>query len=94
MTDYEGILHCLDVETGKVFWTHDLAGEIWASNMIADGKVYIGTKMKRYFIFSASKTKNLLHEIRLDSPISSTATAANGVVYVTTMKKLYALDEK
>jgi putative pyrroloquinoline-quinone-binding quinoprotein len=50
--------------------------------------------MKRYFIFSASKTKNLLHEIRLDSPISSTTTAANGVVYVTTMKTLYALEKK
>jgi hypothetical protein len=34
----------------------------------------------------------LLSEIELGSPISGTATPANGVVYVTTMNRLYAVN--
>ncbi|MBD3265247.1 PQQ-binding-like beta-propeller repeat protein [bacterium] len=92
--DCEGLLHCLNAETGEAIWTHDLGGEIWASPLVADGKVYIGTRSRKHFIFAATQTKELLHEIRLDSSIASTTTAANGVVYVTTMKTLYALEKK
>ena len=94
ISDCDGTLHCLDAETGEPYWTHDLDGEVWASPMIADGKVYIGTKRKTFFIFAAQKSKNLISEIRLDSAVGGTVTAANGVVYVASMKNLYAIEQK
>ena len=83
--------HCVDGETGKALWTHDIKGEVWASAMIADGKVYLGTRSGDFYIFAASRDKKVLSEISLGVPISSTATSANGVLYVATMSDLFAL---
>jgi len=80
----------VDAETGKPYWTHECGGEMWASTLAADGKVYIGTRRGQFYIFAADKEKKVLCETRLDSPINGSATAANGTLYVATMKKLYA----
>ena len=83
--------HCVDADTGKPFWTHELQGEVWASPMAADGKVYLGTRSGAFYIFAAGKEKKVLGTIDLGRPISSTAVAANGVLYVATMTHLYAV---
>jgi hypothetical protein len=41
-------------------------------------------------VFAAEKELNLLGTVELDSAASGTATAANGTLYVATMRKLYA----
>jgi outer membrane protein assembly factor BamB len=84
-------IHCLDVKTGKPYWTHDTKGEIWGSTLVADGKVYVGTRRRDFLVLAASKDKQIISSIELDSPTTSTPVAANGVLYVTTMKNLYAL---
>jgi outer membrane protein assembly factor BamB len=83
--------HCVDAQTGKGCWTHELKGETWASPLVADGKVYLGTRSGVFYVFAASRDKAVLSTIDLGTPISSTATAANGVLYVATMNRLYAL---
>ncbi|HXJ61218.1 MAG TPA: PQQ-binding-like beta-propeller repeat protein [Verrucomicrobiae bacterium] len=84
-------MHCLDAATGQPHWTHDLNGEVWASPLVADGKVYLGTRAGEFLIFAAAATKQLLAKIEFGSPISATATAAQGVLYVATMKDLFAI---
>ncbi len=84
--------HCLNAETGAPYWTHDIKGDVWASPMVADGKVYLGTRSGAYYIFAASKEKKLLSTFELGSPISATTTAANGVLYIATMSRLYAVN--
>jgi outer membrane protein assembly factor BamB len=86
-------IYCIDAETGKVCWTQDAKGDIWASTLVADGKIYIGTNRGDFWILAAGREKKVLSTLRLDSAISSTAIAANGVVYVATMTKLYALQK-
>ena len=83
--------HCVDAETGQAHWTHEIKGEAWASPLAADGKVYLGTRSGTLYVFAASKDKKVLSTIDLGHPISSTATAANGVLYVATMNRLYAV---
>lgn len=83
--------HCVDADTGKPYWTHDISGEAWASPLAADGKVYLGTRSGSFYVFAASKEKKLLGSTELGQPISSTAAAANGVLYVATMNRLYAV---
>jgi len=85
--------HCLDADTGKPYWTHEIIGEAWASPLVADGKVYVGTRSGNFYVFAASKKEHLLAALDLHDPISSTATAANGVLYVATMNHLYALKQ-
>lgn len=91
IADCGHLLHCVDAETGKPYWTHEMAGEAWASPFVADGKVYLGTRSGSFYVFAATKEEKLLSELDLHQPISSTATAANGVLYVATMNRLYAL---
>jgi len=85
-------VHCVDAATGKPYWTHELAGDIWASALVADGKVYLGSRRGEFLIFRVSKEKELLFSIKLDSEINASPVAANGVLYVATMKYLYAIE--
>ena len=91
--DCAGVLHCVDAKTGKPYWTHKLGGEIWASPLVADGKVYLGTRRGTFAIFAASKEKKLLSSVEMNEPVSGTATAANGALFVATMSHLYAIAE-
>jgi outer membrane protein assembly factor BamB len=93
-TDAQRTLHCVDARTGQAVWTHELKGEIWASALVADGKVFVGTRRGDFWVFAASREKRLLSTVELGAPISATATAANGALYVATMTHLYAVTEQ
>lgn len=90
-TDSMRTLHCLDARTGGALWTHEVDGEVWASALVADGKVYLGTRRGEFSILADASEKTLLFRANLGAPISATATAANGTVYVATMTTLHAL---
>jgi outer membrane protein assembly factor BamB len=83
--------HCLEAATGRPLWTHDIKGEVWASPMVADGRVYLGTRSGQFLVFGASREKQLLSDIEFGAPISATVTVANGTLYVATMTHLHAL---
>jgi outer membrane protein assembly factor BamB len=94
VTDCGGTIHCVDAASGRANWTHEVEGEIWASPLVADGKVYVGTRRGQFLVFAASKGKRLISSVELRQPISATAVAANGVVYVATMSQLYAVQQE
>jgi len=60
---------------------------------VADGKVYLGTRGGVFYTFAASREKQVLSAIELGTPISGTAVAANGVLFLATMTHLYALQQ-
>jgi outer membrane protein assembly factor BamB len=93
MADYTGILRCLDADTGKEFWSHDLKGRVFCSPFCADGKVYIGTEAGRLTVAGAAREKSILGEVRFDGPIYATPVAANGVLYIASQRKLYAFQQ-
>ncbi|MDB6175713.1 MAG: secondary metabolism, biosynthesis of secondary products derived from primary amino acid [Chthoniobacteraceae bacterium] len=93
VTDTSRNIHCLDAETGKPYWTHKMKGEVWASPMVADGKVYIGTRKGDFSILAASKEKQVLASVDFKDYISATTTAANGVIYIATMNNLFAIQQ-
>jgi outer membrane protein assembly factor BamB len=90
VADCGGYVHCVDAETGKPYWSHNCEGEIWASTLAADGKIYVGTRRGQLWVFAADKEEQVLCSVRLDSPMAGSPVAANGTLYVTTMKTLYA----
>jgi len=90
VADSGGFVHCVNAADGKPWWRHEVGGEVWASTLVADGKVYVPTRRRNLAVFAAEKEKNLLTTIQLDSAMNGSATAANGVLYITTMRKLYA----
>ena len=91
VSDCGQMLHCVDAETGKPYWTHRTKGEMFASTLVADGKVYVGTRRGDFWILAADREKRIIASIDLDSPTCSTPVAANGVLYVATLEQLHAV---
>jgi outer membrane protein assembly factor BamB len=94
IAELAGYLHCLDARSGQKYWDHDLKAEIWGSPYWVDGKIYIGTGDGDIHIFAHGKEKKVISKIEMEDPIYSTPTAAHGVLYVMTMKNLYAIEKK
>jgi hypothetical protein len=44
-------------------------------------------------VFAADRNKKVISSIKLDSPINGSPVAANDVLYIATMKKLYAVKQ-
>jgi outer membrane protein assembly factor BamB len=86
---FEGI-YCFDADTGQKIWFHRSGSEIWGSTMVADGKIYVGTK-KSLLVLAAGKEDKLLANIHLGSPVLCTPVAANGVLYVASQRYLWAV---
>jgi outer membrane protein assembly factor BamB len=84
-------VHCIDIKTGEAVWNQKTNGEMWASPMVADGKIYIGTCKGDFWILAAGREKKVLCQTSLGAQVSGTATAANGVVYIATMKDIWAI---
>jgi outer membrane protein assembly factor BamB len=93
VADCGGKVHCVDAQTGRPYWVHDAGREMWASTLVADGKVYVGTRQGDFWTLAAGKEKQVLGSVRLDAPVISTAVAANGTLYVGTMTRLYAVQK-
>jgi outer membrane protein assembly factor BamB len=91
IADYGRHVHCVDAQTGEPYWKERTRGEIFGSTLVADGKVYVGTRRGNLWVFAAGKEKRILATIDLGSGMMATPTAANGVLYIATMKELYAV---
>lgn len=94
VTDDAGYVHCLDAETGEAYWTHRLGRSIWGSALGATDRIYVGARNGAFAIMAADKTKNILFETRFPDEITSTPAAANGVLFVNTLSRLYAIGGK
>jgi outer membrane protein assembly factor BamB len=91
VTDCAGNVHCVDADSGQAYWTHDVGNKIWGSPLAADGKVYVGASNGAFAVFAADKAKNVLFATKFDDEINGTPTVANGVLYIPTLSRLYAI---
>jgi outer membrane protein assembly factor BamB len=92
-SDFSGFLHCLDENTGKPYWTHDLLSAVWGSPMVIDGKVYIGDEDGDVVVLEASKEKKLIGSMNMGSSVYATVVPANGTLFVMNRNQLWALAE-
>lgn len=90
IADFSGFIYCMDSETGKMYWTHDMKAHMWGSTLVADGKVYAGDEDGDLVVLAASKEKKLLSEVSLGAPVYSTPVVANGAIYVASNTHLYS----
>ena len=93
LADFSGFLHCLDAQTGKLFWTHDMFAAIWGSPMLIGDKVYLGDEDGDVAVVEHSKTFKLVSEQNMGSSVYATAVPANGKLFIMNRNQLYALQE-
>lgn len=94
VADCGGVIHCVDAATGQPCWTYKADGPIWASPMVADGKLYIGTRSGEFDVLAASRHEQIISSTQIGEPISATVTVANGTLFVATMSHVYAVHQK
>ena len=91
--EYAGKVHCLDAATGRLHWMHDTREEIWSSTLVADGKVWIGTR-KSLVVLAAGLEKKVLADVKLGTPVWSIPCAANKTLFVASQKNLWAVEDQ
>lgn len=103
--DFSGFVHCLDAETGKEYWQHDMKAHMWGSTMVADGKVYVGDEDGDLCVLAATKEKKILSAIyddkgkmiadgpNLGAPVYSTPVVADGAIYIASNSHLYCFSD-
>lgn len=89
-----GYLHCLDARTGEKYWEHDFKAGVLTSPYYVDGKVYAGAEDGSIVIFQAGKTYKVLATCDMENHVTTSPVVANGVLYIATESKLYAIAAK
>jgi len=93
--DLSGYVHCVDFESGKRHWEHDMLSGVWGSTLAVDGKVFLGNEDGDLLVFKASKDKAEVIAKKTTvkaSSIYSTPTFSDGVMYLSDRTRLYAVD--
>ena len=93
ISSLSGFLHALDPETGEEFWTYDTFAAVWGSPFVADGKVFLGDEDGDVVILRAGKEMEVLGEYNLGAAVYCTPVAKDGVLYVLTRNRIWALQE-
>jgi outer membrane protein assembly factor BamB len=93
IADLSGFVYCLDVKTGQELWKYDAFAAIWGSAFAADGKVYIGDEDGDVAVLKQGKKLELLHETNLGASVYTTPVAHDGVLYIVSRRKLFAIEE-
>lgn len=97
IADLSGFVYCFDAKTGKQHWKYDTFAAIWGSAFYVDGKVYIGDEDGDIAVLRAGKGKDgeteLLHEVNMGAAVYTTPVVKDGVMYVVSRNRLFALQE-
>ena len=91
--DFSGFVHCLDAETGKLQWTHDMKAHMWGSTFVADGKLYVGDEDGDFVVLAATKEKKIISETNVGAAIYGTPIVANGAVYLQSNTHLFGFSD-
>lgn len=107
ITDFSGLVHCLNAKTGKPHWSCDLLDACWSTPLIVGDHVFVGDESGDIAIFSLSDDPNLsvknakennsgavhepLHEINMDMGIYTMPVVANNVLYIANKNELFAI---
>jgi outer membrane protein assembly factor BamB len=94
IADFSGFLHCLDANTGQLYWTHDVLAAVWASPFVADGKVYLADEDGDVVVMQQGKEKKVLAEMNMGSAVYGTPVPANGALILNNRNELYSLAVK
>ena len=92
-SDFSGFLHAVDIKTGKPYWKHDMFAAIWGSPIVIDGKVYLGDEDGDVTILNADKAMKVVAENNMGSSVYSTATPANGAIFLVNRNQLFSIAE-
>lgn len=84
-------LLCIDIKTGKKLWDFDLAGNTYASPIIAGDRVYLVTERGIVQILAAARTCKPLGKVEMNDDIMATPAFVGKCLYLRSDKYLYCI---
>src|SRR5262245_43570743 len=100
ITDFSGLMLCLDAKTGRVHWTYDLLAAVFSSPLIVGNVVYIADEDGDVALFRLSSDPSVamrdgsaLAEINVGNAIHCSPAFANGALYIASRDRLFAIQE-
>jgi outer membrane protein assembly factor BamB len=106
ITDFSGLVHCLNAKSGRCHWTCDLMAACWTTPLIAGENVYVGDEDGTVTILalSADPARSLqtmpgvgmrlnepLRTVNMDTSIYTMPVTANDVLYIASRNRLFAI---
>jgi len=89
--DATGIVHCVDAESGRRLWSHDMFAAVWGTPLAADGKAYVSDEDGDTVVFALARERRILGENTLGEPIYTSPAAIDGILYFAAQKHLFAI---
>lgn len=91
--DDGGFMTCLDARTGAEHYRERLGGNYSSSPILADGKIYIGSREGVMAVLRPGKKFEVLARNELPGAIMATPAALDGALFVRTDRALYRLGQ-
>ena len=88
----KGGFYCFDGATGKEHWKLQLRGDIWARPLITNGKIYVGTDRRMFYVLKTGVEPKILSEITMPDRIFAPAAVSGNTLYVVGDGFLYAVE--
>ena len=90
-----GLLHCLDAETGREIYLRRLhADRYCASPILAAGRVYVLSRDGTMSVVKSGRNFELLAANTLDDNFTASPAVSNGRLYLRGFRSLYAIEEE
>ena len=97
MSEKLGVAYCANAETGDIVYEERLprAGQVYASPVLGDGKIYYVNRQGRTFVVAANPTFELLatNDIEERGRFDSSPAIADGALFLRSNRYLYCIDE-
>jgi outer membrane protein assembly factor BamB len=89
-----GILRCFHARTGELLYQERLPDSFLSSPVAAGGKVYLASETGHVYVVRAGPSYELLAVNDMGEPIVATPAISDGVLYLRTLRHLYAVDDR
>ncbi len=98
VTDFSGLVHCIDATTGDGLWTHDLFAQCWSTPLISAQHVYVTDEDGEVAVFRLSADPNVampggfpVSIADVSSTVYASPSSSNNVLYIMNRQTLFAI---
>jgi outer membrane protein assembly factor BamB len=90
--DGEGIVHCIDENSGEALWTYGGGGCMHGSPLIIGSKCYIGTEEGNVCIIDVAKKQKVSGSVSMgNDQIEVGPVFSDGILYVVNRQRMFAI---
>ncbi len=100
VTDFSGLVHCIDIKNGQAHWTYDLLAMCWSTPVISADHIFVTDEDGDVDVFAISSDPNIAFPG--NTPIASSSTWSSAyatpmidknVLYVLSKDTVYAISD-